>query len=498
MRTTSVLIIAILGVAIVGCGGGAGLPGQTGSAVQPASVRPTEVLPANGQQYLGDMDGDGEASVGDAIKILRIVVGLDDADPYADANQSGTTDVGDAIKVLRCVVGLEPWPIGGGPQMVNLCEYYPLNEGDQWYYRGAEANGDPLHFLQEAAEQVQIGGRPACRLRASGQTWGSTANYGWCDSTGYWHFGYDASNGDEYRLDPPAALPAEVEIARSYTFPGRLLVNGQDVGPYSGSFRVEALEGITVAAGHFADCIRIHTEVHLGGDTDISREWWARDVGEVKKENIEQAARWELIWANVGGTAYEAAVFDLQEYCPLGTVGEVWTYRDCNTQEEMQMSNVGTAVICGVTCMKSEHGTGAYDYVAWTAQGLAIMRTDFEYGYDLYDCSAPQIQLPATLRMGETKIFPFQAVFHPTQGEVHSHSGSSAHTLEAVEAITVPAGSFVTLRIHEITTGDGEFGDDYVWWYALDTGPVKIQGSHTEHGVLQYTFDIELVSISLP
>ncbi len=43
-------------------------------------------------------------------------MGLDDADPYADANQSGTTDVGDAIKVLRCVVGLEPWPIVGGEE----------------------------------------------------------------------------------------------------------------------------------------------------------------------------------------------------------------------------------------------------------------------------------------------------------------------------------------------------------------------------------------------
>ena len=114
-----VVLLAALAV-MAGCGGetnrSATLPSQSGSGVRPASVQPAEVLPANGQQYLGDMDGDGNPSVGDAIKILRIVVGLDPADPCADANQNGGTDVGDAIMVLRCVVGLDPWPIVGGEE----------------------------------------------------------------------------------------------------------------------------------------------------------------------------------------------------------------------------------------------------------------------------------------------------------------------------------------------------------------------------------------------
>ncbi len=110
------VLVVVLVVAMSGCGGGSSrspaLSSQTGAAVRPSSVAPAAVRPANAQRYLGDMDLDGKASVGDAIKILRIVVGLDDADPCADANESGTADVGDAIKVLRCVVGLEAWPIG--------------------------------------------------------------------------------------------------------------------------------------------------------------------------------------------------------------------------------------------------------------------------------------------------------------------------------------------------------------------------------------------------
>jgi len=90
----------------------AGPPASTSDVVKPMSVA-----------YLGDMDGDGSPSAGDAIKILRFVVGLDQPTPtqawLADTNGSGDIDGGDAIIVLRAVVGLEqwplPWPNGGGP-----------------------------------------------------------------------------------------------------------------------------------------------------------------------------------------------------------------------------------------------------------------------------------------------------------------------------------------------------------------------------------------------
>ncbi|HCU36996.1 MAG TPA: hypothetical protein DGT21_16590 [Armatimonadetes bacterium] len=63
-------------------------------------------------QLRGDIDDDGQPSVGDAIGILRIVVGLDGANEAADADADGSTSVNDAIAVLRCVVGLAEWPLG--------------------------------------------------------------------------------------------------------------------------------------------------------------------------------------------------------------------------------------------------------------------------------------------------------------------------------------------------------------------------------------------------
>ncbi len=96
-------------VLTVGCGGGGSRP-PTPQPIQSMDLSPA-VYRAQGQ-YLGDMDNDGQPSVGDAINILRIVVGLDCDAPCADANQSGSSDVGDAILVLRCVVGLDTWPLG--------------------------------------------------------------------------------------------------------------------------------------------------------------------------------------------------------------------------------------------------------------------------------------------------------------------------------------------------------------------------------------------------
>ena len=60
---------------------------------------------------VGDLNGDGLLGVGDAIKTLRMVVGLDPNSVHADANQNGSTDTGDAIKLLRSVVGLDQWPL---------------------------------------------------------------------------------------------------------------------------------------------------------------------------------------------------------------------------------------------------------------------------------------------------------------------------------------------------------------------------------------------------
>ncbi len=108
------VVIALFVVTVSGCGGGSSRAAAPQAVTPPQHVVPSDVVYPADAYFLGDMDGDGDPTVGDVIKILRIVVGLDPANDHADANQNGSTEVGDAIVVLRCVVGLDTWPIATG------------------------------------------------------------------------------------------------------------------------------------------------------------------------------------------------------------------------------------------------------------------------------------------------------------------------------------------------------------------------------------------------
>lgn len=110
----------ILGALICGCHSGDDLApvatSRVGSAVGAAvdtadSPPPPPYFPPVGAA-LGDMDGNGSPSVDDAIRIMRMIVGLDPQYIYADTDSDGFVTVADAIKLLRAIVGLEAWPIG--------------------------------------------------------------------------------------------------------------------------------------------------------------------------------------------------------------------------------------------------------------------------------------------------------------------------------------------------------------------------------------------------
>lgn len=77
--------------------------------------------------YSGDMDGDGHATILDTMWILRILTGFDPDTPMADANRDGEVNIGDAMIMMRCVVGMAPWPIGviGDPEPLQILSTAP-------------------------------------------------------------------------------------------------------------------------------------------------------------------------------------------------------------------------------------------------------------------------------------------------------------------------------------------------------------------------------------
>ena len=67
-------------------------------------VHPVSLIEAGAPTHIGDMDGDGIASMQDAIIILEIVQGYRTAAPeqlLADPDGDGTLTVNDALRVLR-------------------------------------------------------------------------------------------------------------------------------------------------------------------------------------------------------------------------------------------------------------------------------------------------------------------------------------------------------------------------------------------------------------
>ena len=107
------LLIVCLSVlaGIAGCHGGSSREAGL-SAVRGLSVEACQAA------LRGDLNGSGTPDITDAVGILRIIVGLDLANPLADCDFDGATGIADAIMALRCVVGLESWPLGGGAETI--------------------------------------------------------------------------------------------------------------------------------------------------------------------------------------------------------------------------------------------------------------------------------------------------------------------------------------------------------------------------------------------
>ncbi len=107
LRRAGLLLLVVGVVVVAGCHSGT----SDSSNVKATSASGRVDTAQGPAQSMGDMDGDGLASVTDAIAILRIVVGFDPFHPRADVDNDGTVGVNDAIAVLRAVVGLGEWPI---------------------------------------------------------------------------------------------------------------------------------------------------------------------------------------------------------------------------------------------------------------------------------------------------------------------------------------------------------------------------------------------------
>ena len=173
----------------------------------------------------------------------------------------------------------------------------------------------------------------------------------------------------------------------------------------------------------------------------------------------------------------------LKQYYPLSE-GKTWnylqTYEDGHKNYEVHCIG-GSGEVDDVTANREyefdsgelEYYNYAYNCLAWTKEGLKTYKGVCSDGtYNLYD--PPAIVLPRMIRIGEAFSSEGTRTYYDVDGnETDSWEYSIELTLEGVEDIEVPAGSFDgCLKFSGNEVDEGEEAD-LTLWLAPGIGEVK-------------------------
>jgi hypothetical protein len=227
----------------------------------------------------------------------------------------------------------------------NMQDYYPLSQGNSWTYFSYEMeteNGETEIYAGTDTEIVSgtdnVGGVSTIRLIEvphDPQDY-DYQNIAWDEKglTLYYDYegkqpefgGTDLDNEEGRFLTPAVILPAQMEIGQivSYNFAVEWYEDGEleEYEEGTTTYTLEKIETITVEAGTFQDCLKIHKEfsgiVYDRKDGTKKESWaengyvWlARGIGPIKEintdttmiidENVEEldTESRELRWANI-------------------------------------------------------------------------------------------------------------------------------------------------------------------------------------------------------
>lgn len=220
--------------------------------------------------------------------------------------------------------GYTIWSINA-KRPIYFIDYYPLKIGNQWFYQGFY-DGKEIEWLEYVSNQVTINENPAMKIEEVG--WWNSPDYSWIDpDTGFWKFGLDEA-GQEVRYDPPIIWQPIVEIGETYHKSADLLENRVKVGTKTDTIKIEGIESVTTPAGVFYDCLRIGINSDYFYDSNSSDYndnfivWFAKGIGEVKREDMDDGTYGELVWAVVDGKIYGATTDLAGDYWSAGFLHE--------------------------------------------------------------------------------------------------------------------------------------------------------------------------------
>lgn len=190
--------------------------------------------------------------------------------------------------------------------------------------------------------------------------------------------------------------------------------------------------------------------------------------------------------------------FTMSEYFPLGQ-GDTWTYREEDAELTVKTIS-GTENINGVNAAKMIDEDG--DYHLWTNSNGIVWYKEYDAD-DIPGCSweqlifnPPIIASGPVVSVGSTSASNTTLTKTDCTGSSSTASVSYEFSIEGIENVTVPAGTFNNcLRIKGILTVNGSTEtSEMTIWLAKGLGEVKLINISKQNGTTVNTWTSDLVS----
>lgn len=201
-----------------------------------------------------------------------------------------------------------------------------------------------------------------------------------------------------------------------------------------------------------------------------------------------------------------AICFAIADYFPLGQ-GDTWTYRKLEDEELFTQTISGTENINGVEAVKRIDEDG---YELLTNNGITYYKEydadDIEgCGWDQSIFTPPLTFSPAVVSIGAKYTFNSSQTYKNCTGFTVTATLSGGMTVEGIEDITVPAGTFKDcLKVKMIITSsessrmERSQSKEFQNWLAKGVGIVKAIWTETNHSTGGVDVDnVELVTATV-
>lgn len=293
---------------------------------------------------------------------------------------------------LKIVAAIGAGMISSSVIAYDLQNYYPLAQGNAWTYFELESESgstalEAETYTDRLALQEAVSGTTAWRLEEyePNQSVSDYKNIAWTDE-GLMLYREAEENEGQLEIktctQPVTWLPRQLELGESkqssFNCPGWM------VGSITQT--LQAVENVTVEAGTFTGCLKIHLNIQMQDASADETQWLCPNVGLVKAnwtdsetENGQtrtESTRKELRWATVNGTNYGTG----EQTIDTIRTAYASTHYFSDSAFEMHDVHVGTQSIGPKFVLDPDRLFFAYD-PTWTQNGRAYPGVSFSNSY---------------------------------------------------------------------------------------------------------------------